>query len=45
MAGSKQDLVLLGIIISNWRNVTEQAVCFGVNHNVQLLRNCEFYVL
>ena len=45
MTGSKQDLALLGIIISNWRNITEQAICFEDNHNIQLLRNCEFYVL
>ena len=44
MTDSKQDLALLGIIISNWRNIIEQALCFGDNHNVQLLRNCEFYV-
>ena len=40
MAGSRRDLVLLGIIISNWRNITEQAMCAGDKHNAQLLRNC-----
>jgi hypothetical protein len=45
MAGRKQDLALLGIITSNWRNITEQAMSFGDNHSVQLLRKCEFNVL
>jgi len=45
MAVSKQDLALLRIIIYNWINITVQAMCFGDNHNVQLHRNCEFYVL